>query len=147
MADTEDLPRAHVKRIVKNKLQELQAKTDGEEKKREIQVQKEALQALSESAKIFIHYLTATANDLCHESKRSTISADDVMRAIEETEFSEFLEPLKAHLEGYKKEHAEKSQKRLEKRVDLKRKAAELEAGAPAVGADNEGGGEEADTG
>eukprot|EP00240_Pyramimonas_obovata_P011055 CAMPEP_0118935992 /NCGR_PEP_ID=MMETSP1169-20130426/15943_1 /TAXON_ID=36882 /ORGANISM="Pyramimonas obovata, Strain CCMP722" /LENGTH=141 /DNA_ID=CAMNT_0006879077 /DNA_START=50 /DNA_END=472 /DNA_ORIENTATION=- len=127
MADTEDLPRAHVKRIVKNKLAELQGATgDGDAQKRDIQVQKEALQALSESAKIFIHYLTATANDLCHEAKRSTISADDVMRAVEDTEFNEFLEPLKLSLEGYKKEHAEKSAKRMEK--GLKRKAAAMEA-------------------
>mmetsp|Transcript_22405 Transcript_22405/g.27012 ORF Transcript_22405/g.27012 Transcript_22405/m.27012 type:complete len:200 (+) Transcript_22405:310-909(+) len=109
MADTEDLPRAHVKRIVKGKLTDIQKTLDGEDKKREAQIQKEALHALSESAKIFIHYLTATANDLCHENHRQTISAEDVLKAVEETEFGEFLEPMKAALEGFRKEAQLKS--------------------------------------
>lgn len=63
-------------------------------------VQKEALAAFNESAKIFIHYLTATANEFCRDGKRQTISVDDVFRAIEETEFEEFIEPLKQAVEG-----------------------------------------------
>jgi len=40
------------------------------------------------------------ANDICKESKRQIISAEDVFKALEETEFSEFVRPLKASLEG-----------------------------------------------
>lgn len=40
------------------------------------------------------------ANDICKESKRQIISADDVFKALEETEYSEFVRPLKASLEG-----------------------------------------------
>lgn len=40
------------------------------------------------------------ANDICKESKRQIISAEDVFKALEETEFSEFIRPLKASLEG-----------------------------------------------
>jgi hypothetical protein len=65
-------------------------------------------QAMAESAKIFIHYLTATANDACRDSKRSTISADDVLRAVEDIEFADFVPPLQASLEGFKREHAQK---------------------------------------
>lgn len=65
-------------------------------------------QAMAESAKIFIHYLTATANDACRDSKRSTISADDVLRAVEDIEFADFVPPLQASLEGFKKEAAQK---------------------------------------
>jgi histone H3/H4 len=99
MAD-EQLPSAHIKRIVKAKLAELAAGDAADKKARDISVQKEALTAFAESAKIFIHYLTATANDICHDAKRLTINADDVMRAVDEVEFGEFAEPLKEALAG-----------------------------------------------
>lgn len=40
------------------------------------------------------------ANDICKESKRQTINADDVLKALEEIDFVEFVEPLKTSLEG-----------------------------------------------
>lgn len=40
------------------------------------------------------------ANDICKDSKRQTINADDVLKALEEIEFPEFAGPLKASLEG-----------------------------------------------
>ena len=98
MGDADTLPQAHIKRIVKAKLAEL---TAGEgDQKREVSVQKEALSAFAESARIFIHFLTATANEVCHESKRLTINADDVLKAIEDVEFHEFVEPLREALAG-----------------------------------------------
>ncbi len=99
MGDAESLPLAHVKRIVKGKLAELTGADEGD-KKKEVSVQKEALAALAEAARIFIHFLTGTANELCHESKRLTINADDVLRALEDVEFSEFAEPLREALAG-----------------------------------------------
>lgn len=57
-ADSEDLPLANVKRVVKTKLQELAQEQYGEE--RDVAVNKDALLAFSESAKIFIHFLSAT---------------------------------------------------------------------------------------
>ncbi|CAL5352586.1 unnamed protein product [Camellia sinensis] len=92
VAETEELPKAIVRRVVKEKLSQLSK--DGD-----ISVFREALQAFSESARIFIHYLSATANDICKESKRQTINADDVFKALEEIEFPEFVGPLKASLE------------------------------------------------
>jgi len=98
MGDAESLPHAHIKRIVKAKLAELTAgEGDG---KRDVSVQKEALAAFAESAKVFIHFLTATANDICHENKRLTINAEDVMKAIDDVEFPEFAEPLREALAG-----------------------------------------------
>lgn len=41
------------------------------------------------------------ANDICKESKRQIINAEDVFKALEETEFTEFVSPLKASLEGH----------------------------------------------
>ena len=69
MADDADLPRALVKRIAKAKLASLEkekASAEGKENKegRDIQISRDALLALSESARVFIHYLTATGNVL-----------------------------------------------------------------------------------
>jgi DNA polymerase epsilon subunit 3 len=41
-----------------------------------------------------------SANDICRESKRQTMNADDVLKALEEIEFPDFLNPLKASLDG-----------------------------------------------
>jgi len=40
------------------------------------------------------------ANDICKESKRQIINVENVFKALEETEFPEFVCPLKASLEG-----------------------------------------------
>ncbi|XP_022858667.1 DNA polymerase epsilon subunit 3 isoform X2 [Olea europaea var. sylvestris] len=83
VAEAEELPKAIVRRLVKDKLSQLSSDS-------EISVFREALEAFSDSARIFIHYLSATANDICKESKRQTINAEDVFKALEEIEFSEF---------------------------------------------------------
>jgi hypothetical protein len=38
---------------------------------------------------------------MCKESKRQTINADDVLKALDEMEFAEFVEPLGTSLRGY----------------------------------------------
>ena len=98
--DADSLPLAHVKRIVRSKLAELSGSVAEGGKKKEVSVQKEALTAFAEAAKIFIHYLTGTANELCHEGKRLTVNAEDVLRALEEVEFAEFAGPLREALAG-----------------------------------------------
>jgi DNA polymerase epsilon subunit 3 len=101
--EAESLPLAHVKRVVKAKLAEVTAGSGaaaGGEAKKEVTVQKDALAALAEAGRIFIHYLTGTANELCQEGKRLTINADDVLRALDEVEFSEFSQPLREALAG-----------------------------------------------
>ncbi|XP_031265958.1 DNA polymerase epsilon subunit 3 isoform X2 [Pistacia vera] len=92
VSEMEELPKTIVRRVVKDKLNECSPDTD-------ITVNKDSLLAFSESARIFIHYLSATANDICKESKRQTINADDVLKAIEEIDFPEFVGPLKASLD------------------------------------------------
>lgn len=49
---------------------------------------------------VFIHYLTATANDVCKEAKRQTVSAEDVLTALEDLEFGELVPALREALEG-----------------------------------------------
>ncbi|KAF3554992.1 hypothetical protein F2Q69_00012352 [Brassica cretica] len=100
-AVVDELPLAIVRRVVKDKLSECSPDYD-------VSIHKEALLAFSESARIFIHYLSATANDICKDSRRQTMKAEDVFKALEDMEFSEFLEPLKASLDDFKKKNAGK---------------------------------------
>ncbi|KAJ0095729.1 hypothetical protein Patl1_15670 [Pistacia atlantica] len=93
VSEMEELPKTIVRRVVKDKLNECSPDTD-------ITVNKDSLLAFSESASIFIHCLSATANDISKESKRQTINVDDVLKAIEEIDFPEFVGPLKASLDG-----------------------------------------------
>ncbi|PON48180.1 Transcription initiation factor [Trema orientale] len=114
VSEAEELPKAIVRRVVKDKLSHCSHDAD-------FNVHKDALLAFTESARIFIHYLSATANDLCKESKRQTISGDDVLKALEEIEFSEFLKPLKASLDEFRKKNAEKK-KGASQSKDVKKK-------------------------
>lgn len=41
-----------------------------------------------------------SANDICKESNRQTLSAEDVFKALDDIEFSEFVAPLRASLQG-----------------------------------------------
>jgi len=60
-AGSEGLPQANVKRVVKEKLAELAHEHfDDDRKEKDVLVNKDALLAFSESAKIFIHFLSAT---------------------------------------------------------------------------------------
>ena len=97
----EDLPRAHIKRLVKHKLLTLD-NVDAKGQSFEPNIQKEALTAYGECAKIFIHYLTATANDVCRDHKRSTISDADVLAAIEECDFGELVDDVRATLDAFR---------------------------------------------
>ncbi|KAL3618783.1 DNA polymerase II subunit B4 [Castilleja foliolosa] len=101
VSEAEELPKAIVRRVVKEKLSQLS--TDSE-----ISVLRDSLLAFSESARIFIHYLSATANDTCKESNRQIINAEDVFKALEEIEFPEFIGPLRASLEEFRQKNAEK---------------------------------------
>ncbi|KAK1288868.1 hypothetical protein QJS10_CPB19g00400 [Acorus calamus] len=122
----------------------------------EMTVHKEALIAFSESARIFIHYLSATitgnnmgdlhevgelfdcqANDICKESKRQTLNADDVLKALEEIEFPEFVGPLKASLEDFRRKNAAKRSGAKPKENNKKRKKEEKE-NPPAQEEENE---------
>lgn len=98
-----DFPKSLLKRLVKEKLEDFLPQHGVGEKERsvqDVQVNKESLLAFNEAAKLFIYYVTSTANDLCRESKRQTISAEDVFKGLGEVEFDEFVEPLRKSLQG-----------------------------------------------
>lgn len=138
--DTEaDLPRSNVRRIVKQKLTELKG-TSGND----IHLNRDALTALGEAARVFIHLLSATANDICLEQKRQTISVDDVLGALEDLEFSDLISELEESIEEHRndmKARAKKRSESLKKRRSLEaQKAAETETGAEAEAKEEENG-------
>ncbi|MQL73035.1 hypothetical protein Taro_005369 [Colocasia esculenta] len=157
----EELPRTIVRRIVRDKLSRLSSSSssssrggrrkgvgaaggeeggEGDGDGYGMNVHLDAILAFSESARIFIHYLSATANDICRESKRQLINAEDVFKALEEIEFPEFVEPLKVSLEDFRRRNAAK--KSGSKPKDKKRKMEGEELHAEIA---NGGGGEGAD--
>lgn len=131
-----DLPKALLKRLITSKLAEVE-RSRGGDGARSFQINKDALLAFGEAAKLFIHHLTAAANDNCKDAKRQTISADDVMTALGDLDFGEFVEPLKAELEAFKADNREKNKKKAE--AGKKRK--------PGGGGSGGGGGAEGDGG
>ena len=91
-----NLPNAVVTRIIKEAL------PDG------IAVGKDARLAVAKASSIFILYLTSTANSIAKKHNRKTISAPDVIQAIEDIEFDQFIPPLQEALENFKRTQKEK---------------------------------------
>mmetsp|Transcript_30913 Transcript_30913/g.56015 ORF Transcript_30913/g.56015 Transcript_30913/m.56015 type:complete len:247 (+) Transcript_30913:120-860(+) len=78
-------------------------------------VSKDSLAAISRASGIFVLYLTACANDVAREGRRTTIVAKDVLGALRELDFEEFVPLMEKFLEGHRKE--EKSKKEEKERV------------------------------
>lgn len=105
-----NLPTAVVGRLIKEVLPE------------GINISKEARAAISKSASVFVLYATSCANVLAMKHKRKTLTAHDVLDAMDEMEFESFIEPLKEGLEVFKRE-----QKGKKDAAELKRKQKETE--------------------
>lgn len=60
-AEVEELPKTIVRRLVKDKLARVASGGEGGEGAAEVIVNKDAMAAFAESARIFIHYLSATS--------------------------------------------------------------------------------------
>lgn len=86
--DDLNLPNAVVSRLMKESL------PDG------ISISKEAKSCLSRSASVFVLYLTATSVNQCKKDNHKTMTAQNVLDALEEIDFENFIEPLKAQLES-----------------------------------------------
>ncbi|KAM3310153.1 hypothetical protein ACQJBY_031067 [Aegilops geniculata] len=121
-AEVEELPKAIVRRLVKDKLARAASGGEGAEGGAEVIVNKDAMAAFGESARIFIHYLSATANDVCKDGKRQTINAEDVFKALDEIEFPEFVEPLRTALEEFRSRNAARKPAAGKKQSEKKRK-------------------------
>lgn len=93
-----NLPNAVISRLVKEALGE------------GVNISKEARSAISKAASVFVLYCTSCANNHAIENKRKTLTANDVLSALEEMEFEEFIDPLKESLEAFKKEQKDKKE-------------------------------------
>lgn len=82
-------------------------------------VSKDSLSAISRASGIFVLYLTSCANDVAREGKRTTIIAKDVLGALKELDFEEFIPCMDAFLEGYRRE--EKNKKEEKEAMKVKR--------------------------
>ncbi|KAL0389986.1 UNVERIFIED_CONTAM: hypothetical protein Scaly_0355700 [Sesamum calycinum] len=106
--EAEELPKTIVRRVVKEKLSQLA--TDSE-----ISVLRDSLQAFWFSRELGNSGYAAgvrswllrpcCANDICRESNRQIINAEDVFKALEEIEFAEFIGPLRACLEEFRQKN------------------------------------------
>ena len=81
-------PQACVNRVIKAVLPE------------NVQITKDARNAFTRAAGVFIFYLTHCANDISREKKRSTIYASDVLNALVELEYEHFKRPVEDFLNG-----------------------------------------------
>ncbi|XP_059484812.1 DNA polymerase epsilon subunit 3 [Neocloeon triangulifer] len=111
-----NLPLSVVTRLVKEAL------PDG------VNLSKEARVALARSASVFVLYLTSSANMLANKDKRSTIRGQDVFKALDETDFSHFEEPLKEALNEFQKTVKDKKvaseQRKQQRKSDANKEAA-----------------------
>ena len=115
-------------------------------------ISKDSLSAISRASGIFVLYLTTCANDVARESRRSTIVAKDVLAALKELEFDDFVPIMEKFLEGHRKAETSKKfeKERLKKLGPAKAKpAAEdgevrgipvADSGKPAAAAGDEAG-------
>eukprot|EP01084_Bolivina_argentea_P020235 37649_1 len=87
-----------------------------------VKVKKDAKQAISKAAGIFVLYLAHNANQLCQNAKRSTIQADDVLNALNNIEFGEFNEELRKILSAYRAEQQQIKESKNKKKM-LKKSA------------------------
>jgi histone H3/H4 len=98
MTDAEiSLPASVVKRIAKSALASRQV-AGPEASKKNGQVAKDAIANLSQAAKVFISYVTAIAHDICKERSRSTVALQDVIQALEDLEFENFVAAVESKL-------------------------------------------------
>lgn len=99
---------------------------------------KDARVAFTRAASTWVLYLTNAANEFAKASQKNrktpTITAHDVLAAVEELEFKEFLEPLQSFLSEYQ-EGGKKAKKPKEKRKSAPEPSSSSSADAATTGA------------
>ncbi|VEN42045.1 unnamed protein product [Callosobruchus maculatus] len=90
------LPNASVQKIIKEALPD------------NTNVGKDARLALSRAASVFVLYVTSQASNEAQKVNRKTLTKEDVINALKDLEFENFIEPLQTALEEYKNAKAKK---------------------------------------
>ncbi|CAK8698099.1 unnamed protein product [Clavelina lepadiformis] len=116
-----NLPNSVIARIIKEALPE------------GVIISKESRSAISKAASVFVLYCTSCANNYALQQKRKTLKDVDVLAALEEMEFENFVPQLKQFLEAFKLE-----QKGKKTALEKRRKAKESSANTPELTSDVE---------
>ncbi|KAK7095005.1 DNA polymerase epsilon subunit 3-like [Littorina saxatilis] len=124
-----NLPNAVVGRIIKEAIPE------------GVNVSKEARLAISKAASVFVLYATSCSNNYALKAKRKTISAQDVLSAMEEMEFEQFIDPLAEALEAFRNQQQGKKEAIAEK----KKKTTDSNTSGEGQGDEDKEGSEEED--
>ncbi|XP_062515744.1 DNA polymerase epsilon subunit 3-like [Corticium candelabrum] len=120
-ADDLNLPAAVVARLIKEALPE------------GVNISKEARTAVSKAASVFVLYTTACANTHAVKHKRKTLTGPDVLSAMDDMEFGQFIPILQEAVDAFKKEQKEKKEQ-----TEKKKKAAvEAVLGSSTVATDS----------
>ncbi|KAJ8082610.1 hypothetical protein PM082_008465 [Marasmius tenuissimus] len=88
--DNFELPKSIVTKIAKSAVPE------------NTKLQKETILALVKGSTVFINYLAATAHDVAQSKQHKSISAYDVLKALEMIELGDLVNPLQAELQAYR---------------------------------------------
>jgi len=67
-----------------------------------VKLQKETVLSLVKGSTVFINYLAATAHDVAQSKQHKSISASDVLKALETIEFSDMINKLQSELTIYR---------------------------------------------
>lgn len=88
--EEQHLPKANITRIIKENLDP------------KVKLSKEAIEAFQSCVSEFISFITSEASDKCKEEKRKTINGDDILSAMVNLGFDQYVPVLKLYLEKYR---------------------------------------------
>ncbi|KAK3919708.1 Nuclear transcription factor Y subunit beta [Frankliniella fusca] len=86
------LPIANVAKIMKKAIPE----------SGKVKIAKDARECVQECVSEFISFITSEASDRCHMEKRKTINGEDILIAMTNLGFDNYVEPLKLYLQKYR---------------------------------------------
>ncbi|KIK58283.1 hypothetical protein GYMLUDRAFT_45493 [Collybiopsis luxurians FD-317 M1] len=95
--DNFELPKSLVQKIAKSAVPD------------NTKLQKEVILSLVKGSTVFINYLAATAHDVAQSKQHKSISASDVLKALEMIDLGDLVEPLTAELQVYRDQGNNKS--------------------------------------
>ncbi|GLV42562.1 Chromatin accessibility complex 14kD protein [Carabus blaptoides fortunei] len=73
--------------------------------------------ALGRAASVFVLYVTSAATNVSKKANRKTVTGQDVLDAMSELEFEEFVEPLNEQLQAFRKSKKEAAGKGKQKKI------------------------------
>lgn len=65
-------------------------------------IAKDAKECVQECVSEFVSFITSEASDRCHQEKRKTINGEDILFAMSNLGFDNYVEPLKLYLQKYR---------------------------------------------